>query len=91
MWPARADGGALVEPRARRRRGIIRGDTMTLPTLLLLIVCAIAILAVLGVSIFLVLIKLGIIVREASRPAYQDAGDYGLDQGREIRPEEERL
>jgi hypothetical protein len=58
-------------------------------TLLLLIVCAIAILAVLGVSIFMVLIKLGIIVREASRPAYQDAGDYSLDQGREVRPEKE--
>jgi hypothetical protein len=32
-----------------------------------------------------------VIVREASRPVYQDAGDYRIDQGREVRPEEERL
>jgi hypothetical protein len=37
-----------------------------------------------------VLLKLGVIVREASRPTYQDHGDYSLDQGREVRPEEER-
>jgi hypothetical protein len=63
---------------------------MTTTTLLLLVICAIAVLAVLGVSVFIVLVKLGVIVREASRPAYQDAGDYRLDQGREVRPEEER-
>jgi hypothetical protein len=59
-------------------------------TLALLILCGLAVLAVFGVSIFLVLIKLGVIVRESSRPVYQDAGDYRLEQGREVRPEEER-
>ena len=39
---------------------------------------------------FFVLLKLGVIVREASRPTIQDYGDYSLDQGREVRPEEER-
>jgi hypothetical protein len=60
-------------------------------TLALLIVCGLALLVVFGVGTFLVLLKLGVIVREASRPVYQDAGDYRIDQGREVRPEEERL
>jgi hypothetical protein len=61
----------------------------TLP-LALLILCGLVALAVIGVGGFLVLLKLGVIVREASRPIYQDQGDYSLDQGREVRPEEER-
>ena len=36
------------------------------------------------------LLKLGVIVREAGRPPYQDHGSYTLDQGREVRPEEEQ-
>lgn len=52
--------------------------------------CALVALAVLGVGGFLVLLKLGIIVREAQRPTYQDYGSYTLDQGREVRPEEEQ-
>ena len=59
-------------------------------SLALLILCGLAALAVIGVGGFLVLLKLGVIVREASRPTYQDHGDYSLDQGREVRPEEER-
>jgi len=61
----------------------------TLP-LALLILCGLVAVAVIGVAGFLVLLKLGVIVREASRPTYQDHGDYSLDQGREVRPEEER-
>jgi hypothetical protein len=56
----------------------------------LILVCAFVVLAVLGIGGFLVLLKLGVIVREASRPAYQDQGNYTLDQGREVRPEEEQ-
>jgi hypothetical protein len=63
---------------------------MNMLLLPLLIVCGLVALAVIGVGGFLVLVKLGVIVREASRPAYQDHGDYSLDQGREVRPEEER-
>ena len=59
-------------------------------TLLLLVFCAIALLIVVGAGAFLVLVKLGVIVREASRPTYQDSGDYRIDQGREVRPEEEQ-
>ena len=63
---------------------------MTSLSLLLVVLCAIGLLAILGVSGFLVLVKLGVIVREASRPAYQDSGDYRIDQGREVRPEDDR-
>jgi hypothetical protein len=63
---------------------------MTTLTLLLLALCAVGLLITLGVGGFLVLVKLGVIVREASRPAYQDSGDYSIDQGREVRPEEDR-
>jgi len=63
---------------------------MTTLTLLLLFVCAIGVLAVLGVGGFLVLLKLGVIVRKASRPAAHDLGGYRTDRGREVRPEDER-
>ncbi len=56
----------------------------------LVILCAIVALAVIGVGGFLVLLKLGVIVREASKPTYQDSGHYSIDQGREVRSEEEQ-
>ena len=59
-------------------------------SLLFIVVCAIVALAVLGVGGFIVLLKLGVIVREARRPAFEDYGNYSLDQGREVRPEEEQ-
>jgi hypothetical protein len=63
---------------------------MTTLSLLLLVLCMIGLLVVLGVGAFLVLVKLGVIVREASRPTYQDSGDYRIDQGRDVRPEDDR-
>lgn len=63
---------------------------MTTLTLGLIIVCALVALAVIGVGGFLVLLKLGVIVREASKPAYLDSGNYSMDQGREVRSEEEQ-
>jgi hypothetical protein len=63
---------------------------MTTLSLLLVVLCAIGLVAVLGVGGFMLLVKLGVIVREASRPAYQDSGDYRIDQGREVRPEDDR-
>ncbi len=59
-------------------------------SLILVIFCAVVALTVIGVSGLLILIKLGVIVRAASQPTYQDYGDYRLDQGREVRPEEDR-
>ena len=63
---------------------------MAMLSLILLAFCALVALATIGVGAFFVLLKLGVIVREVSRPAIQDYGDYSLDQGREVRPEEER-
>ena len=59
-------------------------------SLVLLALCALVALVALGVGAFFVLLKLGVIVRESSRPGYHDYSDYSLDQGREVRPEEER-
>ncbi|HNP84502.1 MAG: hypothetical protein JST60_21850 [Chloroflexi bacterium SZAS-1] len=59
-------------------------------SLALIALCSLVALAVLGVGGFFVLLKLGVIVREAQRPTYQDYGTYTLDQGREVRPEEEQ-
>lgn len=56
---------------------------------LLIIFCVLVVLAVLGVGGFLVLLKLGVIVRAASQPTYQDYGDYRLNMGREVRPEDD--
>jgi hypothetical protein len=56
----------------------------------LVLICTAIVLAVLGIGGFLVLLKLGVIVREASRPTYQDRGSYSLDLGREVRPEEQQ-
>ena len=64
---------------------------MTTLSLVLLVLCAIGLVATLGVGGFLVLVKLGVIVREAARPAYQDSGDYRIDQGRDVRPEDDRV
>jgi hypothetical protein len=63
---------------------------MAMLSVILLIFCGLVVLAALGVGTFFALLKLGVIVREASRPTIQDYGDYSLDQGREVRPEEER-
>jgi hypothetical protein len=56
----------------------------------LIIICAIVALSVIGIGGFIVLLKLGVIVREASKPTYLDSGDYSIGQGREMRPEEEQ-
>ena len=59
-------------------------------TLALIALCSLIVLVVLALGGFFVLLKLGVIVREAQRPVYRDNGGYTLDQGREVRPEEEQ-
>jgi len=51
--------------------------------LVALILCGVVLLLVLGAGMIGLLIKLGVIVREARRPPHLDSGDYRLDQGRE--------
>ncbi len=54
------------------------------------ILCLILLLAVIGVAGFVVALKLGVIVQQAAKPTHLDTSNYTLDQGREVRPEEER-
>jgi hypothetical protein len=63
---------------------------MTLTTTLAVILCLVAVLAVVGAVGFVTLVKAGVIVRHATKPTHQDFGSYTLEQGREVRPEEER-
>lgn len=58
--------------------------------LVLLVLCGLVLLAVFGVGLITLLIKIGVIVREAQRPPYVDAGDYRLDQGRDAGADERR-
>lgn len=59
-------------------------------SLVLLLFCAFVALAVIGGVGFLILLKLGVIARAAAQPTYQDYGEYTLDLGREVRPEDDR-
>jgi hypothetical protein len=63
---------------------------MTLTTTIAVIFCLVAVLAVVGTVGFVTLVKAGVIVRHATKPTHQDFGSYTLEQGREVRPEEER-
>ena len=47
---------------------------------LLLALCGAVAFVVLGLGVFFALLKLGVIVREAQRPAHQDFGTYTLSQ-----------
>jgi hypothetical protein len=58
--------------------------------LLGLVLCGLVVLATLSVGLIMLLIKLGVIVREAQKPPYLDGGDYRLDQGREVISEDRR-
>lgn len=52
--------------------------------LIALLLCGIVLLSFLGFGLFILLVKLGVIVRAAQRPPHMDAGDYRLSQGRDI-------
>lgn len=55
-----------------------------------LVVCGMALLLVVGAALITFLIKAGVIVRAARQPPHMDAGDYRLNQGREVRSEDEQ-
>lgn len=52
-----------------------------------MIILAILILLIAVVGVFNLLQRLFAIYQESKRPAHQDAGQYNLKQGRELRPE----
>lgn len=55
---------------------------------LLLIVGGLLLLGMLGFGLFMLLVQLGVIVKKAGEPPYQDMSDYSLQQGREIGKDE---
>jgi hypothetical protein len=55
-----------------------------------LVLCGVVLLFVVGTGLITFLIKIGVIVREAQRPPHVDAGDYRLDQGHEVRGEDQQ-
>jgi hypothetical protein len=52
--------------------------------LVALLLCGVILLGLLGFGLFILLVKIGVIVREAQRPPHIDAGDYRLSQGRDV-------
>lgn len=58
--------------------------------ILAVVVCGLILFAVLGYGLFILLIQLGVIVREAQRPPHVDTGDYRLEQGREAGVDDRR-
>ena len=64
---------------------------ITIPGMLIvaLVVCSAVLLFAVGAAIITLSIKAGVIVREAQRPPHMDGGDYRLNQGREVRSEDE--
>jgi hypothetical protein len=57
-------------------------------TLLIVLAVILGIIS-LGFGVFWVLIQLGVIVNEASKPTYSDTNNYSLNQGREVGKERE--
>jgi hypothetical protein len=56
--------------------------------LVLLGLCLLGIVVAIGTLLFGFFFKVGVAINESRRPPYYDAGDYRLDQGREVRPEQ---
>jgi hypothetical protein len=57
-------------------------------TILIVLAVILAIIS-LGFGVFWVLLQLGVIVNEASKPTYSDSNNYSLNQGREVGKERE--
>jgi hypothetical protein len=58
--------------------------------LLLLFVCGIVLLIVLGASTFWILLQLGVIAAKATEKPTVDYGSYSLQQGEEVRAEQDQ-
>lgn len=58
--------------------------------ILAVVICGLVLLGVFGWGLFLLLIQLGVIVREARKPPHIDAGTYELRQGRDVGQDERR-
>lgn len=56
--------------------------------LVLVLFCAVALIALFGWGAFLLLVQLGVIFKKASEPPYKDHSDYSLSQGRDVGKDE---
>ena len=56
--------------------------------LVLLGLCLVGLVLMIGTLLFGFFFKVGVAINESRRPPHYDAGDYRLDQGREVRPEQ---
>lgn len=63
---------------------------LSLTMMVLLVIGGLLILSLLGWGVVLLLIQLGVIANEATRPPHTDAGEYRLEQGRDVGQEERR-
>lgn len=57
--------------------------------LVLLIVAGLMFLWMIAWGLFWLLVQAGVIVREAQRPPITDTNDYSLQQGREVKSEDQ--
>ena len=56
----------------------------------LVALCLVGLIASAGMAVFAFFFQAGVAINEARKPPHLDAGDYRLDQGREVRPEQEQ-
>ncbi len=54
----------------------------------LVALCAVVLVVILAWGTFWFLVQVGVVINEARKPPHIDAGDYRIEQGREVRPEE---
>lgn len=59
--------------------------------LLGLITCLLVIVVLAGIFLFGTIFKLVVALGEARKPPHRDAGDYRLEQGREVRSSEDEI
>ncbi len=53
----------------------------------LLVLFVVGLIVSAGVAVFVFLFHVGVAINESRKPPHIDAGDYRLDQGRDVRPE----
>ena len=64
------------------------GLALPIWALLLVGLCIMVLVAVLGMGLFTLALKIGVIINESRKPPHRDSGDYRIGQGAEVRPEE---
>ena len=55
--------------------------------IVLLVLFVVGLIVSAGLALFVFLFQVGVAINESRKPPHIDAGDYRLNQGREVRPE----